>query len=319
MSSNASNESPTRPANELPLSPSAYYDSIPLTAQLPLDVAREILREATIHHEEELLPVSPRTRVNILHNSQCTVKDAIEVAEGLTATIKNWESFYQLRILLLQEQIIRLQERNDNCPSNDDHPDDDHPHFTVAPVGFTINTGHLPNATLPVGRNAGQLAKWVQRLPNGRALLYAEDDRPGDQPYAIELFAGLDISDDTPPQSLPRWLLDGLTGPSAAFHTIRAAAEATLDWGLHAELLRYHELDQKAKAINNSISNLEAEVQGVLADQRLALGRLEGARATTRLGHVRLGAGGPRKAGRVGWRCAGEQRVSWGAERGRSG
>ncbi len=108
--SNASNESPARHPNELPLSPSAYYDSIPLTAQLPLNVAREILREATIRHEEEPLPVSPRTGVNVLHNSDCTIEDAVEVAEGLTATIKNQESFHQLRILLLQEQITRLRE-----------------------------------------------------------------------------------------------------------------------------------------------------------------------------------------------------------------
>ncbi len=83
------------------------------------------------------------------------------------------------------------------------------------------------------------MAKWVQRLPNRRALLYAEDDRPGDQPYAIELFTALDLSNEAPAQSLPRWLLNALTGPSAAFHTIHTAADATLDWGLHVELLHY--------------------------------------------------------------------------------
>src|SRR5258708_38805649 len=103
--SNASNESPSRPLNELPLSPSAYYDSIPLTAQLPLNVTREILREATIHHEEELLPILPCTGVNVLHNSECTTMDAGEVAEGLAATIKNRERCHQLPILLLQEKI----------------------------------------------------------------------------------------------------------------------------------------------------------------------------------------------------------------------
>ena len=108
MSSNTSNESPTRPANQLPLSPSAYYDSIPLTAQLPLNVAREILAEATIHHEEEPLPASPRTGLNVLHNNDCTLADAIEVTEGLAAMIKNRESFHHLHILLLKEQIIRL-------------------------------------------------------------------------------------------------------------------------------------------------------------------------------------------------------------------
>ncbi len=300
MSSNASNESPTLP-NQLPLSPSAYYDSIPLTTQLPLNVMREILTEATIRHEEEPLPTSPRTGLNVLRNSECSLTDAVEVAEGLAATIKNRESFHQLHILLLQEQITRLQRRNNDLANQPNHPDNDHPRFTAALVGFTINTGHLPNATLPAGRNSGQLAKWVRCLPDGRALLYTKDNSPGDQPYAIELFTALDLSNETPAQSLPRWLLDALTGPSAAFHTVQAAAEATLNWGLHAELLRYRDLDQKAKAIHDSISNLEAEVQGVVADQQLALGQLEGAQAATRLEHVRLGTGGPRKVGRVGW------------------
>src|SRR5258707_571731 len=313
--SNASNESPARQPNELPLSPSAYYDSIPLTAQLPLDVAREVLHEATIRHEQEPLPVSPRTGLNVLRNSECTTSDAVEVVEGFTAAIKNWESFHQPQILHLQTQITRLQRQVKQQSDNDNQPNDDHPHFMAALVGFSLNAGHLPNVTIPCGRNAGQLAKWVRCLPDGRALLYAEDDGPGDQPYAIELFAELDISeDDAPAQSLPRWLLDGLTGPSAAFNTIRSAAEATLDWGLHAELLRYRDLDQKAKAIHDSISNLEAEVQGVLAEQRLALGRLEGARAAFRLGHVRLRAGGLRKPERVGWRRARTQLVRWGAE-----
>src|SRR5260221_4038486 len=129
--SNASNESPAQQPNELPLSLSAYYDSIPLTAQLPLHVAREILREATIRHEEEPLPVSPRTGVNVLHNSECTTQDAIEVAEGLTATIKNRESFHQLRILLLQEQITRLRERADH-PSTTDSSDDERPRLMAA-------------------------------------------------------------------------------------------------------------------------------------------------------------------------------------------
>src|SRR5258708_1366382 len=235
--SNTSNESPAAQPNELPLSPLAYYDSIPLTAQLPLNVAREILREATICHEAEPLPVSPQTGVNVLHNSDCTIEDAVEVAEGLTATIKNRESFHQLRVLLLQEQITRLRERANNCPSNN-NPDEERPHFMATPVGFSLNAGQLPDTTLPCGRNAGQLAKWVRCLPDGRALLYAEDNGPGDQPYAIELFAALDLSDDTPAQSLPRWLLNALTGPSAAFHTVRTAADATLDWGLYADLLR---------------------------------------------------------------------------------
>src|SRR5713226_4914717 len=228
--SNASNESPARQPNELPLSPSAYYDSIPLTAQLPLDVAREVLREATIRHEEEPLPVSPRTGLNVLRNSECTTGDAVEVAEGFAATIKNWESFHQLRILLLQTQITRLQRQVEQQSDNNNQSDDDRPHFMAALVGFSLNAGHLPNVTLPCGRNAGQLAKWVRRLPDGRALLYAEDDGPRDQPYAIELFAELDVSDETPPQGLPRWLLEALVGPSAPFHTLHAAAEATLDW-----------------------------------------------------------------------------------------
>ena len=108
MSLNASNESPIHSANQLPLSPSTYYNLIPLTTQLPLNVAREILMEATICHKEEPLPTSLCTGLNVLCNDDCTLADMIEVAEGLAATIKNRESFHHLCILLLQEQIIRL-------------------------------------------------------------------------------------------------------------------------------------------------------------------------------------------------------------------
>src|SRR5258707_4638678 len=123
--SDASNESPARHPNELLLSPSAYYDSIPLTAQLPLDVAREVLHEVTIRHEEEPLPVSPRTGLNVLRNSECTMGDAIEVAEGFAATIKNRESFHQLRVLLLQTQITRLQRQVEQQAEGSTKSDDD--------------------------------------------------------------------------------------------------------------------------------------------------------------------------------------------------
>src|SRR5260370_14727279 len=124
---NASNESPARQPNELPLSPSAFYDSIPLTAPLPMDVTREVRREATIRHEKEPLPVPPRTGLNVLRNSECTTSDAVEIAEGFAATIKNRESFHQLRILLLQTQITRLQRQVEQQSENDDQSDAEHP------------------------------------------------------------------------------------------------------------------------------------------------------------------------------------------------
>ena len=108
MSDNASNESPTHPANELPLSPSAYYDLIPLTTRLPLNVVREILQEAIACHDEEPIPTSPRMGLNVLCNSDCTTANAIEVTEGLAATIKHREDHYHLRNLLYKEQIAKL-------------------------------------------------------------------------------------------------------------------------------------------------------------------------------------------------------------------
>src|SRR5258707_2385150 len=165
--SNAATESPARQPNELPLSPSTYYDSIPLTAQLPLDVAREVLRKATIRHEEEPLPISPRTGLNVLQNSECTTGDAVEVAEGFAATIKNRESFHQLRVLLLQTQITRLQRQVEQQAEDRSQPnDDERPRFMAAPAGFSLNPRPLPNVTLPRGRNPGQLAKRVWPLPH---------------------------------------------------------------------------------------------------------------------------------------------------------
>src|SRR5260370_1591042 len=163
--SNASNESPAPHPNEPPLHPSAYYDSIPLTAQLPLDVAREVLREATIRHKEEPLPVSPRTGLNVLRNSECTTADTVEVAEGFVATIKNRESFHQLRILLLQTQITRLQRQVEQQSEDNAQPDNNPPRFMAAPVRIPLHPGHPPTLPLPARRNAGQPAQWESPLP----------------------------------------------------------------------------------------------------------------------------------------------------------
>src|SRR5258708_6694783 len=124
MSGNASNESPARPANELPLSPSTYYNSIPLTACLPLNVAREILQETIAHHDEEPLPTLPCTGLNVLHNPECTMADVVEVAEGLAAMIKNREDYYHLCDLLYEEEIAKLRRQNNDHPHNHSQDDD---------------------------------------------------------------------------------------------------------------------------------------------------------------------------------------------------
>src|SRR5260370_33284626 len=104
---NASNESLARHPNEFLVSTFTYYDSIPLTAQLPLDVAREVLHQATIRHAEEPLPVSPRTGLNVLRNSKCTTAVTLEVAAGFGAPIKDRESVHHLRVLRLPPQSPR--------------------------------------------------------------------------------------------------------------------------------------------------------------------------------------------------------------------
>ena len=63
-----------------------------------------------------------------------------------------------------------------------------------------------------------------------------------DTPHIVKVYAQ-PCATAEPIEPLPIWLESILLGPSAAFNTLAEAARELDDWGIHADLLRFRELD----------------------------------------------------------------------------
>ena len=79
------------------------------------------------------------------------------------------------------------------------------------------------------------------------------------------------------------WLIDAIGGKSSSYHQAIDLARSTDDWGLAAEVARYHEADTRILNIAAEIHALDCELQLVKAEARQSRSRLEGARAQHRL------------------------------------
>ena len=71
---------------------------------------------------------------------------------------------------------------------------------------------------------------------------------------------------------------------SAAFPTVLREAARLDDWGLVADLERYHTLDARVRAISRQCERLHTEESDLLQQVRLCHYRLSRANAGTRLG-----------------------------------
>ena len=75
------------------------------------------------------------------------------------------------------------------------------------------------------------------------------------------------------------WLIDTISGKSSSYHQAIELARSTDDWGLAAEIARYHEADTRVLNIAAEIHVLDCELQVVKATSRQSRSHLEGARA----------------------------------------
>ena len=105
----------------------------------------------------------------------------------------------------------------------------------------------------------------------------------GDPVFHYELFAAPSYIQSSPTEPLPMWLINTVSGKSSSYHQAMELARSTDDWGLAAEVTRYHEVDTCVLNIAAEIHALNCELQVVKATSRQSRSHLEGARAQHRL------------------------------------
>ena len=151
------------------------------------------------------------------------------------------------------------------------------------PEGFEENHGRLPDFVIPDADNVMRQARYV-KLGNGPVpFALGTLGQEGDPVFQYDLYAAPSYIRDSPTEPLPMWLIDAIGGKSSSYHQAMDLARGTDDWGLAAEVARYHEADTRILNIAAEIHALDCELQLVKAEARQSRSHLEGARAQHRL------------------------------------
>ena len=112
---------------------------------------------------------------------------------------------------------------------------------------------------------------------------FTEDDGPGDTPHIVKIYAQPCASAE-PIEPLPIWLESILLGPLAAFNTLAEAARELDDWGIHADLLCFRELDASWQEAKGEECKWEAHANAFALAKNLCKSRLEAAHCVYQLG-----------------------------------
>ena len=207
-------------------------------------------------------PLSPQSSLNVMQgHPELDASTLRTIAIGLANT-----EIEQLRKELTDLHAEMSRQPDAECPE-----------------GFEENHGRLPDFVIPDADNVMRQARYV-KLGNGPVpFALGTLGQEGDPVFQYNLYAAPSYIRDSPTEPLPMWLIDAIGGKLSSYHQAMDLARSTDDWGLTAEVARYHEADTRILNIAAEIHALDCELQIAKAEARQSHSRLEGARAQHRL------------------------------------
>src|SRR5712672_3169647 len=275
------------PASPLPSSPpplpipsrTSHYDRVVHSSQLAAEVAAETRLNAALHASHT--PISPRSVANILQgHSDIPTGDLQSIIMGLVSAIDTCNEGHRIQVRDLEDQVAGLIQKHYLQPISDDN----------VPPGFIPNDGRVPQFLIPVHDDLELPAAYVcllDTLNYTKAASITGKLGPEEQEYIKEIFA---TPGDTslPISPAPTWFLHTIQASSKrTYEDLCAEAIAFNNWGIIADLHRYHEDDEKLARLNHLHKQLALECDGLREAKALALARLESAHAPLRLSCAR--------------------------------
>ena len=226
-----------------------------------------------VHHHN--YPLSPQSSLNVMQgHPELDATTLRTIAIGLANTAIG-RTFQHLEAKSEIEQLRK--ELTDIRAEMSRQPD------AECPEGFEENHGRLPDFIIPDADSIMRQARYIKLGNSPVPFALGTRGQPGDPIFQYDLFAAPSYIRDSPTEPLPMWLIDTISGKSSSYHQAMDLARNTDDWGLAAEVARYHEADARILDIAGEIHALDCELQVVKASARHSRSRLEGARAQHRL------------------------------------
>ena len=220
-------------------------------------------------------PLSPQSSLNVMQgHPELDAGTLRTIAVGLANTAIG-RTFQHLEA---KTEIEQLRKELTNLRAEMSRQPD-----AKCPEGFEENHGRLPDFVIPDADNIMRQARYIKLgngpIPSALGTLGQE----GDPIFHYDLYTAPSYIRDSPTKPLPMWLIDAIGGKSSSYHQAMELARSTDDWGLAAEVARYHEADTRILNIAAEIHALDCELQIAKAETRQSRSRLEGARAQQRL------------------------------------
>jgi len=197
-----------------------------------------------------------------------------DIATGLVQTIKNHKEIHRFAMLAFEDKIKRLESTIEGYAET----------YEQAPDGYVRNTMY-PDLKIPLGEGAYTEAYWVTPAHNGYVQAYGQEQGPLDTPYSLPIYARAIYSSE-PIEPLPAWFHQLLVGTPTVHANFAKAAHQLDDWGVAADIARYHKLDDDLSCINTELKRLEAEARAVRIAKTICEGWLELACAPKQLAHM---------------------------------
>jgi hypothetical protein len=139
----------------------------------------------------------------------------LNIAKGLTSTIRKQKEQYTLGNLSLADKISDLKRQLDTYRNTVPLPTSDRP------KGYVINDNtRIPDFVIPSGEGEYQQAYWVKQLAEGQVAGLPWEYTPGQTPFVTEVYASPAKGQEDimgPVHTLPNWLLSLLIGPAAHY------------------------------------------------------------------------------------------------------
>src|SRR5712671_5270496 len=258
---------------------SPYHVRVIKASQLAAAVAAETHVDSTLHSTHP--PLSPRSVANILQgHTDIPTGDLRSIIMGLVSAIDTRNEGHRIQVRDLEDQVAGLVQKHYLQPIDPDN----------IPPGFIENDGRVPQFLIPIHNDLELPAAYVcplDTLNYTKAAGITGKLGPDEQEYIKEIFA---TPGDTslPVSPAPTWFLRAIQASSKrTYEDLRAEAIAFNNWGIIADLHRYHEDDEKLLRLNHLREQLALECDGLREAKALALARLESTHAPLRLSRAR--------------------------------
>ena len=256
-------ETHAKVANEDPIDPFSAFHLLPLGDSEPLNVQVALARQAARGAVQHLTRTQARLRAKTddVQRLEQEARDAAgrhaEEPQLLTDELADLRSSYNSARFPVGGRSRIAPEEGEITPAN----------------GWEANDDHLPGFLIPGPHGDKVVAPYIKHTPEGTHALGSLGG-PADPLHAYKLYAAPTDHRQAMPDTIPPWLTSLLTADTQAYPVLLQEAERLDDWGLIADLERYHKCEVCASRLSNEITSLQAEENYVLQKIRLSHYRL---------------------------------------------